>query len=92
MNLIDLVYIVLKALYKRDGNKSNCYSAFEVWSYLLNIYPDDFDKLGYDRVSFTQFDMDTEVLTLLGSNSGVPFRVHREPTEDGLFLCDYWIP
>ena len=92
MNFVDLVHKALTNLYKRDGNKQKYYSDFEVWCYLLNMYPAEFNLLGYDRAVFTHFDMNTEVLTLIGDNNGIPFRVQKEDAEDGSVYCFYWIP
>lgn len=92
MTLVDLVYKVLDTLYKRDGISQKYYPAFEVWSYLIEEKKEDLHKLGYNWMTFTHFDMDCEVLTLLGDNNGNPFRAHKEDADDGSEFCKYWIP
>ena len=91
MNLVDLVHKALTVLYQRNGDKKY-YSSFEVWLYLEDECKNDLIKLGYELLFFTQFDMDKEILRLLGDNNGKPFRVQVVFDEDGLTSGTYWIP
>ena len=91
MNLVDLVHKALIVLYQRNGDKKY-FSSFEVWFYLEHECNNDLIKLGYKLMSFTQFDMDKEILRLLGNDNGKPFRVQVDYDEDGLSSGTYWIP
>lgn len=92
MTLLDLIYKTLKCLYKRDGYKKKSYSSFEVWSYLVNCFEEDFNQLGYSRDDFTHIDMDDEVRRHLCGLNVSQFRIYLSPDEDGLPVGEYWIP
>ena len=90
MNLVDLVYQALSVLHRKNSEKY--YPSIEVWLYLEDESKKDLIELGYDLTSFTHFDLDKEILQLLGDNNGIPFRVQKEYAEDGSVYCFYWIP
>lgn len=90
MNLIDLVLNALTVLYQK--NRKEYFKSFEVWSYLVVACEEDLTRLGYDLKSFSQFDMDNDILYLLGDNNGNPFRMQRDTAEGGTFFYYYWIP
>ncbi len=92
MNLIDLVFIALTGLYRRDNNNQKYYASLEVWLYLKEECKEDMIRLGYNLESFFFDDMDNAILNFPGFNNGDPFRVQKEPAEGGTYYCIYWIP